>query len=483
MMEIKFASSELLFLMPEIVLSLFGLFLLLLEAVRKAESKVFLGVLTIIGALSSLAFSLFLFGSNLDVMFGLVSLDGLSGLFRILFPVILILVCLASLRYMEREGVRFGEYYPLLSFATVGMMVMVSSNNFITLFMGLEVMSISIYVLCGLFREDSRSVEASLKYFLLGAFSTAFLLYGIALLYGLTGSLDVRELVCYLSKNTASSLFMVGVALLLVGFAFKTALVPFHMWTPDVYEGAPTSVTAFMATGVKAASFVAFLRVFYTAFIPIVKEWSGILWLVCVLTMSFANLTALVQNNIKRMLAYSSIAHAGYMLCAFVTGDRPLSASILYYLIAYTFMNIGAFACVILLGRKGQENLEIESYAGLSGRHPFVALSMTIFLLSLTGVPPLAGFMGKFYVFSTAVKAGYVWLAVIGVLNSVVAAYYYLRVVMYMYFREPVKELGAIDICPSYVFVILLCIFFLLYMGIFPRPFMLLAEAAVRVFP
>jgi len=469
--------------MPEIVLSLFGLFLLLLEAVRKAESKVFLGVLTIIGALSSLAFSLFLFGSNLDVMFGLVSLDGLSGLFRILFPVILILVCLASLRYMEREGVRFGEYYPLLSFATVGMMVMVSSNNFITLFMGLEVMSISIYVLCGLFREDSRSVEASLKYFLLGAFSTAFLLYGIALLYGLTGSLDVRELVCYLSKNTASSLFMVGVALLLVGFAFKTALVPFHMWTPDVYEGAPTSVTAFMATGVKAASFVAFLRVFYTAFIPIVKEWSGILWLVCVLTMSFANLTALVQNNIKRMLAYSSIAHAGYMLCAFVTGDRPLSASILYYLIAYTFMNIGAFACVILLGRKGQENLEIESYAGLSGRHPFVALSMTIFLLSLTGVPPLAGFMGKFYVFSTAVKAGYVWLAVIGVLNSVVAAYYYLRVVMYMYFREPVKELGAIDICPSYVFVILLCIFFLLYMGIFPRPFMLLAEAAVRVFP
>jgi NADH-quinone oxidoreductase subunit N len=483
MMEIKFASSELLFLMPEIVLSLFGLFLLLLEAVRKAESKVFLGVLTIIGALSSLAFSLFLFGSNLDVMFGLVSLDGLSGLFRILFPVILILVCLASLRYMEREGVRFGEYYPLLSFATVGMMVMVSSNNFITLFMGLEVMSISIYVLCGLFREDSRSVEASLKYFLLGAFSTAFLLYGIALLYGLTGSLDVRELVRYLSKNTASSLFMVGVALLLVGFAFKTALVPFHMWTPDVYEGAPTSVTAFMATGVKAASFVAFLRVFYTAFIPIVKEWSGILWLVCVLTMSFANLTALVQNNIKRMLAYSSIAHAGYMLCAFVTGDRPLSASILYYLIAYTFMNIGAFACVILLGRKGQENLEIESYAGLSGRHPFVALSMTIFLLSLTGVPPLAGFMGKFYVFSTAVKAGYVWLAVIGVLNSVVAAYYYLRVVMYMYFREPVKELGAIDICPSYVFVILLCIFFLLYMGIFPRPFMLLAEAAVRVFP
>lgn len=483
MMDMKFPSSELVYLMPEIVLTLFGLFLLLLEAFRRQGSKVLLGVLTIIGSFSSLTFSLYLFRFSLDIMFGLFSLDSLSALLRVVFPMILILLALLSLRYIEREGVQLGEYYPLLCFATVGMMVMVSSNNFVSLFMGLEVMSISVYILCGLFREDARSVEASLKYFLLGAFSTAFMLYGIAILYGLTGSLDIREFARYLSKGPVSSTFMLGVALLLVGFGFKIALVPFHMWTPDVYEGAPTSVTAFMATGVKVASFIAFLRVFYTAFLPILEEWSHILWFLAVLTMSFANLTALVQNNVKRMLAYSSIAHAGYMLCAFVTGDKPLSASIIYYLIAYSFMNIGAFSCVILLGTKGQENLDIESYAGLSGRHPFVALSMTVFLLSLTGIPPLAGFMGKFYVFSTAVKAGYIWLAVIGVLNSVVAAYYYLRVVMYMYFRDPMKDLGSIEISPTYVFVIIVCIFFLLYMGIFPRPFMMLAADAVKVFP
>jgi NADH-quinone oxidoreductase subunit N len=243
-----------------------------------------------------------------------------------------------------------------------------------------------------------------------------------------------------------------------VGFGFKIASVPFHMWTPDVYEGAPTSITAYMATGVKAAAFGAFLRVFYTALLPFISDWSMILWFIAVLTMVVGNVIALVQTNLKRLLAYSSIAHAGYLLIAFVAGDKALSSSVLFYLIVYAFMNIGAFTVVILLGRKGEPNEEIESYAGLAARHPFIALSMSIFLLSLTGIPPLAGFMGKFYIFSSAIKAHYYWLAVIGVLNSAVAAYYYLRVLMYMYFREPERELGAVDFSPAYVIVILISI-------------------------
>jgi NADH-quinone oxidoreductase subunit N len=277
-------------------------------------------------------------------------------------------------------------------------------------------------------------------------------------------------------------MFIVAIGLLIVGFGFKIASVPFHMWTPDVYEGAPTSVTAYMATGVKAAAFGAFLRVFYTALIPFISDWSAILWFLAVLTMTVGNLIALVQDNIKRLLAYSSIAHAGYIMVAFVTGDRILSSSILFYLAVYAFMNIGAFTVVILLGRKGEENEDIDSYAGLAVRHPFIALCMSIFLLSLTGIPPLAGFAGKFYVFSAAVKANFYWLAVIGVLNSAVAAYYYLRVLMYMYFREPIKEIGKPDFSAAYVVVILLSIAALLYMGIFPRSVLLLAQQSVSIF-
>jgi NADH-quinone oxidoreductase subunit N len=254
------------------------------------------------------------------------------------------------------------------------------------------------------------------------------------------------------------------------------------MWTPDVYEGAPTPVTVFMATGVKTAAFAAFLRVFYTAFYPFIGGWSSVLWLIAVLTMAVGNITALAQNNMKRLLAYSSIAHAGYLLVAFVTGDRILSSSILYYLLAYTFMNLGAFTVVTLLGRKGEAHEDIDSYAGLAGRHPFVSLCMTIFLLSLTGIPPLAGFTGKFYIFSDAIKGQYYWLAVIGVLNSAVAAYYYLRVVMYMYFKEPVKELGGVDMSPAYVLVMLVSVGMLFYLGMFPREAVLLAQKSVAIF-
>jgi NADH-quinone oxidoreductase subunit N len=470
--------------LPELTLTAFGLVILIVEAFRKKGSGTLLsGWLCLLGSAAALSMTLGLWGQKLEVFSGLYTIDGFGTFFKVVFLLILALVAVTSLRYVQREELP-GEYYALLMFGTLGMMTMVSSNHFITIFIGLEVMSLAIYVLCGLMRGTERSVEASLKYFLLGAFATAFLLYGIALIFASTGILDLVQLKSYVASPgfKLSPMFMAGIGLLIVGFGFKTASVPFHMWTPDVYEGAPTSVTAYMATGVKAAAFGAFLRVFYTALMPFVSDWSPILWFLAVLTMTVGNLIALVQDNIKRLLAYSSIAHAGYILVAFVTGDRVLSSSMLFYLAVYAFMNIGAFTVVILLGRKGEENEDIDSYAGLAVRHPFIALCMSIFLLSLTGIPPLAGFAGKFYVFSAAVKANFYWLAVIGVLNSAVAAYYYLRVLMYMYFREPIKEIGKPDFSVAYVVVILLSIAALLYMGIFPRQFLLLAQQSVSIF-
>jgi len=473
-------------IIPEIIISLCALFILLMGAFSSGRgSRIISGAVSLIGSAVALYFACNLWNENLSLFNNLYTIDNFGTFFKIVFLIISILVTIVSLRYIEREDIKLPEYYSLLLFGVLGMMVMTSSTNFITIFIGLEVMSIAIYVLCGLLRENAKSVEAALKYFLLGAFATAFLLYGMALVYGTTGVLDIGEIRDYVASENfhLTPMFVAGLAFLIVGFGFKTASVPFHMWTPDVYEGAPTSVTAYMATGVKAAAFGAFLRVFYTALFPFIEGWSAILWIIAVFTMSVGNITALVQDNVKRMLAYSSIAHAGYLLVAFVTGDRVLaSSSILYYLLVYTFMNIGAFTVVILLGKNGVENTDIESYAGLAKRHPFIAFSMSLFLLSLAGIPPLAGFMGKFYVFSAAIKAQYYWLAVIGVLNSAVAAYYYLRVMMYMYFREPVGEPAEVDISPAYIVVILISVWALLHMGIFPREFLLFAQKSVGIF-
>jgi NADH-quinone oxidoreductase subunit N len=472
-------------IVPEIVVTGCALLVLIIEAFRRERgASLASGIICLVGSLVALYYTCGLWNAHTNLFNRLYVIDDFGTFFKSLFLIILFLISIVSLRYAAREEIGFGEYYALLSLGVLGMMVMVSSNSFITIFIGLEVMSLAIYILCGLFRDNLKSVEAALKYFLLGAFATAFLLYGMAMTYASSGTIDVRELAYLVSEHCfdITPLFYCGMSLLIVGFGFKIASVPFHMWTPDVYEGAPTSITAYMATGVKAAAFGAFLRVFYTGFLPFIADWSAILWFIAVLTMIVGNIIALVQNNIKRLLAYSSIAHAGYILVAFVIGDKALSSSILFYLLVYAFMNIGAFTVVILLGRKGEPNEEIESYAGLAARHPFIALSMSIFLLSLAGIPPLAGFMGKFYIFSAAIKTHYYWLAVIGMLNSVVAAYYYLRVLMYMYFKEPERELGAIDFSPAYVFVILVSIAALFYTGILPREVILLAQKSVSIF-
>lgn len=478
------AAKDFQWLGPEVVLTVGALTVLLVGAFVRAGGATVSSVLTLIASIIGLYFSKGLWGANVNLFSGLYVIDPFGTFFKVVILLILALVTIVSRRYMLREGQPAGEYYALMALGALGMMCMVSSNHFVTIFIGLEVMSLCIYILCGLFREQVRSVEASLKYFLLGAFATTFLLYGMALVYGSTGLLDVTQLGAFVQAGAfnATPMFLMGMAFLIVGFGFKIASVPFHMWTPDVYEGAPTSITAFMATGVKLAAFAAFLRVFYTGFYSFIPEWSAVLWFLAVLTMTAGNIMALVQSNLKRLLAYSSIAHAGYILVAFVTGDKLLSSSILFYLVAYAFMNIGAFTVIILLGRKGEENEDIESYAGLAVRHPFIALCMSIFLLSLTGIPPLAGFMGKFYVFSAAVKSHFYWLAIIGVLNSAIAAFYYLRVLMYMYFRDPMKDIGRVDMAAGYIVVMLISVAALLYIGIFPREFLLLAEKSVAIF-
>ncbi len=485
MMKNVLAPSDFQWIIPEITLVVVGLAVLLVSAFRRGKSSnTASGVLTLAGGIAAFCFAIRVWGARVDLFNALYVVDDFGTFLKYVFLAILLLVSLISLAYTRREEIVSGEYYSLLLFAVFGMMVMVSSNSFVTIFIGLEVMSLAIYILCGLLKGSLRAIESSLKYFLLGSFGTAFFLYGIALIYASAGTIDIQAVraVAVGKQLGGNAIFLTGMALLIVGFGFKIASVPFHMWTPDVYEGAPTSVTVFMATGVKAAAFGAFLRVFYTAFYPLIAEWSPVLWFMAVLTMCVGNITALLQNNMKRLLAYSSIAHAGYILVAFVTGDRLLSSSVLYYLLAYTFMNLGAFTVVILLGRKGEEHEDIDSYAGLAARHPFIALCMTVFLLSLTGIPPLAGFAGKFYLFSDAIKGEYYWLAVIGMLNSAVAAYYYLRVLMYMYFKEPIKELGKVDMSPTYVVVMLVSVGALLYMGIFPRGVLLLAQQSVAIF-
>jgi NADH-quinone oxidoreductase subunit N len=467
---------------PEIIITVFGFLVLLIEVFSPKEvRKKNIGAFSLIGVILAFLFTLSQMGSAKSGFEGMFIVDGFAVFFKIVFLIVAFLTILISIGYTQREGIEFGEYYALIFFATLGMMLMAGGTHLITIFLGLETMSISIYVLAGMLREDKRSVEASLKYFLLGAFATGFLLYGIALIYGATGSLYLPDIAAYItSKNLLRSpMLLMSLVFLTIGFGFKIASVPFHMWTPDVYEGAPTSITAFMATGVKAAGFSALVRVFFSALPAFRPDWTSIMWVICVATMTVGNIVAISQANIKRMLAYSSIAHAGYILVAFVAGNDLGTSGILFYLMAYAFMNIGAFAVVILLGKKGEENTLINDYAGIGFKYPLLAASMTIFLLSMAGIPPLGGFMAKFYIFSAAVKSKFYWLAIIGVLNSAVSVYYYLRVTVVMYFRESAREITGLQFAPASVIALILALIGTLYMGIFPANVLSLAQRSI----
>ncbi len=478
----KLPEIDLHLIAPEIVIVVFGFLVLLIDVfLPRSEKKGYLGILSIIGVVIAFFFSIPLVGSGQSGFEGMIIADGFSIFFKITFLIITLLTLLISIGYTEREGIAFGEYYALILFASLGMMLMASGTHLIIIFLGLETMSISIYVLAGMLREDRRSIEAALKYFLLGAFATGFLLYGIALIYGATGSLQLKDVASYIaSKNLLKSpMLMMSLVFLTVGFGFKIASVPFHMWTPDVYEGAPTSITAFMATGVKAAGFSALVRVFFTALSNFHTDWISIMWLISVATMTVGNIVAISQTNIKRMLAYSSIAHAGYILVAFVSGNDIGTAGILFYLLAYAFMNLGAFTCVILLGKKGEENTLISDYAGIGFKYPLLSAAMTIFLLSMAGIPPLGGFMAKFYVFSAAVKSKFYWLAILGVLNSAVSVYYYLRVTVLMYFREPEREITGLRFPITSVIALVLALIGTIYMGLFPSNVLSFAQKSI----
>jgi NADH-quinone oxidoreductase subunit N len=471
---------------PWLTLTIAAIIILLLDAFSPKGRK---GAFPII-ALLALAVATWqtycLWGKTGSDFSRMVYLDNFAFFFYLIMFLGAALTVLLSPQYLEEFGKNLGEYYALLLFATVGMLLMAASAHFIMIFLGLEIMSIAVYVLAGLFREDPRSNEAALKYLILGSFASGFLLFGMAMLYGASGgTLYLNELASKLGSSVAVTkpLTLLGLALILVGFGFKVASVPFHMWAPDVYEGAPTNVTAFMAVGVKAAAFAAFARVMFEVFPAFTVQWNMVLWVLAVGTMTVGNVVAIAQTNIKRMLAYSSIAHAGYLMVALVAANQLGAASLLYYLLAYTLMNIGAFGVVLLVGRKKDSYLNIYDYSGLGFQHPALAAIMAIFMFALAGVPPTAGFVGKFYVFSAAIKAGYIWLAIIGVMNSLVSVYYYLRITVLMYMKPAEADLGPITFPCGVTVAVVVTAVGTLAIGIFPGFLYNLAINSVKIFP
>ncbi len=442
-----------------------------------------LGWLALAGVLMAAFFNGWLYGVHEVGEDAMIALDRFRLFANWIFLVAAALAILISFSYVARQRLQAGEFYGLVLLSTAGMMFMAGSRDLMVVFLGLEVMSISVYALSAFNRRDRKSAEAGLKYFLLGAFSTGFFLYGIALVYGATGSTNVAAIGARVSSGSATAgLLSIGIALLAVGFAFKVSAVPFHMWTPDVYEGAPAPVTAFMSAGVKAAAFVAFIRVFLVAFDGAYETWYPILWWLAAVTMVTANLIALVQSNVKRMLAYSSIAHAGYLLVALTAANETAVAGMLFYLLVYTLMNIGAFAIVITVAHQGEERLQIEDYAGFGWAQPTLGVLFTIFLLSLAGFPGTGGFMGKIYLLQGAVDSELWTLSVILVLTTVASYWYYLRVAWFMWMKEPVSEAQhehAVAPLPMRV-ALVASVALILLLGVFPSPMLEFARASVQ---
>lgn len=434
--------------LPEIILTLVATAVMMLEPVIGQRHRSFLPNLSLAGLFAALWAAVVAYSNPGPAFHDMLLIDGFSTFFRVLVIVVGILVVFASGQYLRREKAEAGEYHALLLFSIVGQCILASANELMMVFIGIEIASIASYILAGYLRDDKRNNESALKYFLLGSFATAFLLYGVAWIYGLTGSTNLTEIRRILNtREIAPSLALVGTsaALMFVGFAFKVSAAPFQVWAPDVYQGAPVPVSAFLSAGPKAAAFAVFLRVYMTAFEPISDRWSPIIWISALLTMIVGNFAALRQNNIKRMLAYSSIAHAGYVMVAVTTHSSIGTAAAMFYLAAYAFMNVGAFAVVTHFARQGERYLQIDEMAGLAKRQPATAALLTVFLLSLIGVPLTGGFFGKFYVFKAALDAHLVWLTVLGLLNSAVAAFYYLRVIVVMYMHEPGESTDSLQ--------------------------------------
>jgi NADH-quinone oxidoreductase subunit N len=440
-------TDDLLRALPELIWCGFAMLAMLLQPF--VRSRHFFTVLALVGALGGTGAAFVAGATPGEGFYGLIQSDVFSFFFRLLVGLVAVLVVLAADSYLEREKLPFAEFYALLLFATAGMGVLASARELLTAFIGLELSSISSYILAGFRRDSTKSSEASLKYFLLGSFATAFFLYGIALVYGATGTTNLGRMD---DADPNSNLLKLGLSLILIGIGFKVAAAPFQIWTPDVYEGAPTPVTALFSAGPKAAAFALLLRIF--ASVPAATHfWFWAFWVLAALTMFAGNLGALLQTNVKRLLAYSSIAHAGYILVAFAAvtfmandlngGATPAYAAVLFYLLSYALVKIGAFTIVSEIGGWGEKNLTLDDYAGLAQRQPVAAAALSLYLLSLLGLPVTAGFFGKFYIFKAAVNSHLIWLAVLMAVNSIIGAYYYLRVIVVMYMREGSAEAMA----------------------------------------
>ncbi len=485
--------TDLLALLPELIIVVTACLVIALDPITPASRRDLLAWLS----LGSLALCLGLtmgqigvLNIRVSVFSDLVVVDAYARFWKVLLYGVTGLTILLSLPYLKAERIHLGEYYGFILLSLSGMMVMVSGADLLTIYLGTELMSLSLYVMTGLNRSKPRSLEAAAKYFVLGAFSSGILLYGISLLYGMAGSTKLASIAAAIGTHGANDpLLLIAVILVAVGFSFKLAAVPFHMWTPDVYEGAPTSVTAFMAVAAKAASFAAFMRVFVEGLGGLKADWSLLFLLIALVTLVLGNLIAIVQTNIKRMLAYSSIAHAGYALIGFVaagratgaSGGTPGLASVMIYLALYSFMTLGAFAVIGMLRKGGIEGEEIEDFTGLAKRQPLAAFLMLLFMASLAGIPPTAGFIGKFYVFMAAVESGLAWLAAIALIFAAVSAYYYMRVVMVMYMREPDPSSIAprLVTSPALSFVLAFAVAGVILLGLFPDPLVSFALQSV----
>ena len=481
--------QDLLAILPELVVIGTACLILVLDPILAASKKDLLAWLT----LAALAMCVGLTSSQMTgrqyAFSDMVVLDSYAAFWKLLLYIVTGLTVLLSLAYLKAEKLNIGEYYGFILLSLAGMMVMVSGADLLTIYLGTELMSLSLYVMAGLKRTEAHSLEASAKYFVLGAFSSGILLYGISLLFGLAGSTRLPVIAeAIATQGTGNPILSLALVLLAVGFGFKLAVVPFHMWTPDVYQGAPTSVTAFMAVASKAASFGAFLRVFVEGLGGVRADWSILFTVICLATLALGNLVAIVQTNIKRMLAYSSIAHAGYALIGVVVAGRQGGgvastglASVLLYIAIYSFMTLGAFALVGMLRKEGQESDNIEDYAGLAKREPWAAFFMLVFLVSLAGIPPTAGFIGKLYIFMAAVNGGMTWLAVVAVIFAAISAFYYLRIVMVMYMREPEGSIASqsrLETSPALSLVLACALAGVVLLGLFPNGLWSLATHA-----
>jgi NADH-quinone oxidoreductase subunit N len=470
----SFNYSDLIAVSPILFLSAYSLLLLIIDAsLRKPANVVYW--LTLLGLVVSALLTVNTYNASGIAFNGTVFTGRFPAFFEIVFLLSSALSVLLSKPYLEKQKINFGEYYSLVVFATVGMMLMASARDLMVLFLGLELMSISLYVLAGFVRRDAKSNEASLKYFLLGAFATGFLLYGIALVYGASGTTNLADILGRFSSIQNDPLLWIGAALILVGLSFKISAVPFHMWVPDVYEGSPTTISGFMSTGGKAAGFSALVLVFSYSIHP---SWQLqlVMAYLAAFTMVLGNLIALVQTNIKRMLAYSSIAHAGYALVGIAAANSLGRTGVLYYMLAYTFMQIGAFGVVSVLESKEGKYLNISDYEGLAYKHPIIAALMALFMFSLAGLPPFAGFFGKYYLFASAVTADMTWLAIVGVLASVVSVYFYLSVVVNMYFKDLPEGSTSVTISKLGATALIIAAAAVIWLGLTPGYIVALTE-------